>query len=149
MIVRNMELTDVYQTGREMRRLVENYWNDLGPWLNVSFLEYFNHVCELPYVPDPPEVETVSRPLYTLDPGYVPRDCDDKAVLLACWFHGNGRKSRFVASSTRYNRELHHTFIQIVDGIYLDATYKNFSNRLGFYPYFPKLTRVEVLTDWL
>ena len=94
-------LKDVFQTGREMARLVCNYWTDLGPWLGVSFREYYIHICQLPYIADPEDVETVSRPAFTLRRDYAPRDCDDKAVLMACWCHGHGLKCRFVASSTR------------------------------------------------
>ena len=51
------ELKDVYQTGREMARLVREYWRDLGSWLNVPFAEFYSHVCKLPYIDDPENVE--------------------------------------------------------------------------------------------
>lgn len=146
---RIVKLDNVFQTAQEMRRLVYSYWSDLGRWLDVSFLEFFNHVCNLPYVADPDDVETVSRPAYTLNPDYMPRDCDDKAVLLASWFYGHGRPCRFIASSTRFDQELQHVFIQVIDGVFFDATYKEFANKFGFYPYFPKITRIETLTGWL
>ena len=148
MILKKQNLYDVHQTGAAMRRLASLYWSDLGPWLQVPFIVYYRHVCALPYVEDPPEQETVSRPLYTLDPFYMPRDCDDKAVLLAAWLHGHGEKVRFVATSTRPDKELHHTFIQMQNGLCLDATYRKNAPYIGFYPYFSDLTNFVALTNY-
>ena len=148
MILRKKNLFDVYQTGREMRRLALSYCSDLGRWLNVPFLAYYRFVCNLPYIPDPVDIETVSRPLYTLCINYGPRDCDDKAVLLAAWFVAHGEKVRFVASSTRPDKKLHHTFLQMRNGLFLDATYDYNADFVGFYPFFPDLTKIEPLTSW-
>ena len=149
MILTTDKLKSVYQTGAKMRRLVRDYWSDLGPWLNVPFVEYYRYVCALPYISDPDGVEFVSRPRLTLDPNYsIARDCDDKAVLLACWWTGHGDKCRFVASSTKPNGRLHHVFMQHESGLFLDATYKKNENFIGFYPYFTKITRIIALTDF-
>jgi hypothetical protein len=102
----------------------------------------------LPYIPDPPEVETVSRPLYTLNASYSPRDCDDKSVLLAAWLHAHGEKCRFVATSTRPDKVLHHVFIQLENGLFVDATYKKNASFMGFYPFFRKVTYIKALTNF-
>ena len=141
-------LKDVFQTGREMARLVCNYWPDLGPWLGVSFREYYIHVCQLPYIEDPEDVETVSRPAFTLQRDYMPRDCDDKAVLMACWCHGHGIKCRFVASSTRPDKVLHHVFLEAEGLGFVDATFDKYAHTLGNYDYFPEITHLEALTGW-
>lgn len=141
-------LNNVFQTGREMARLVCNYWTDLGPWLGVSFREYYSHICLLPYIEDPQDVETVSRPEYTLQRDYSPRDCDDKAVLIACWLHGHGIKCRFVASSTRPDRVLHHVFVEAHGIGFVDATFDKYAHTLGNYDYFPAITHLEALTYW-
>lgn len=148
MIIKKKNLFSVFQTGQEMRRLASFYCADLGRWLDVPFIVYYRFVCSLPYVPDPPDVETVSRPLFTLNADYAPRDCDDKAVLLAAWLVAHGQKVRFVASSTRKDRELHHTFLQMENGLFIDATYKKNENCLGFYPYFHDITRLVALTEF-
>lgn len=140
-------LHDVYQTAREMRRLTVNYWADLGPWLDEPFLNFFNYVCALPYLPDPPNVETVSRPAYTLIEGYRPRDCDDKAVLLACWCKGHAVPVRFVAISTLQNGEPCHVFINAA-GVDCDATYPEYHGILGKYPYYPQITNRVNLTNY-
>ena len=147
MIRRRQQLRDVFQTANEMRRLTLTYWEDLGRWLDEPFLNYFNYVCALPYFEDPPDCETVSRPLYTLRPNYHPRDCDDKSVLIASWLHGHDIKSKFIAVSTQENRELNHVFVQDENGIYLDATYPEYRGIIGKYPYFNEVTYKEDLTD--
>lgn len=148
MIDKTVKLKDVYQTAGEMRRLVEEYYNDLGNWLRVPLIDFYKFVCLLPYVPDPVGVETVSRPAYTLRPDYTPRDCDDKSVLIAAWCHGNGRKKRFVSTSTKPDGRLCHVFVQLDNGLFVDSTYPKFKDYMGQYPYFPRVTRLEGLTEF-
>lgn len=148
MVETTRQLTNVNQTGAQMARLVKEYWPDLGAWLVRPFKAFYKYVCDLPYIPDPPGVETVSRPAYTLRPEYSPRDCDDKAVLIAAWLHGNGRRCRFVASSTKPNKKLHHVFVQLDDGTLIDATYSQNAEFLGNYPYFTKITKIIPLTPF-
>lgn len=148
MIESRKELNNVYQTGEEMRRLVCTYWADLGPWLDVPFNVFYRHVCALPYVEDPPGVETVSRPLYLLNPGYSPRDCDDKAILCACWFHAHRVPVRFVATSSRPDGFLHHVLLRAWGCGYIDATFEEFAETLGNYDYFHDVTRLDYLTKW-
>lgn len=149
MILTTKQLNGVSQTAQQMRRLVEDYYTDLGAWLNVPFIYFYRYVCDLPYIADPKNIEFVSRAALTINPFFdVARDCDDKAVLLACWWHGNGDKCRFVASSTKPTRLLHHVFMQHENGIFFDATYSKNKNFIGFYPYFPKITRLVALTDF-
>lgn len=146
MKIQKKNLFDVHQTADEMRRLSTCYCMDLGPWLKVPFLAYYRHVCELPYIADPQNVETVSRPLYTLNEAYGPRDCDDKSVLVAAWMYAHGEPVRFVATSTRPDKMLHHVFCQLQNGLFLDATYPYNSAFLGFYPFFSRITYFEPLT---
>lgn len=148
MLVSTWPLENVNQTGEKMRRLVCLYWPDLGAWLERPFVDFYVHVCRLPYIADPPGVETVSRPAYTLNGAYGPRDCDDKAVLCASWWHGHGRPVRFVASSTKPDKKLHHVFLQLDNGVFVDATYKKNQQFLGNYPYFSKLTKLIPLTPF-
>lgn len=148
MIQKTWPLDNVNQTGAKMSSLVCLYWTDLGPWLDRPFIEFYRYVCALPYIPDPPGVETVSRPAYTLNGAYGPRDCDDKAVLCAAWWHGHGRPVRFVASSTKPDKKLHHVFLQLDNGVFIDATYKKNADYIGKYPYFSKVTKIIPLTTW-
>lgn len=148
MKIQKRDLIDVHQTAEEMRRLTCQYFSDLGGWLCVPFLDYYKHVCELPYYADPPEIETVSRPLYTLITDYSPRDCDDKSVLIAAWLHAHGDPKRFVATSTKKDGTLCHVFVQMYNGLFVDATYPKNAEFLGNYPYFKDVTRFEPLTEY-
>lgn len=131
-----------------MRRLVCRYWLDLGAWLNRPFCEFYTFVCELPYFDDPENIETVSRPAFLLVPEYAPRDCDDKAILCACWWHGHGVKCRFVATSTAPDGTLHHVFIQLENGLLIDATFAENAEILGNYDYFHAVTNFQPLTSY-
>lgn len=146
MIAKIVELRDVHQTADQMRRITENYYRDLGDWLRVPLIDFYLFVCALPYVNDPVGAETVSRPAYTLQRDYTPRDCDDKSVLLASWCHGNGLKKRFVSTSTRPDKRLCHVFVQLENGLLLDSTYPKFKDYIGLYPYFHRITKFEPLT---
>lgn len=148
MIDTTVKLKDVWQTAAQMRRMVENYYKDLGAWLDVPLIQFYGFVCALPYYPDPVGVETVSRPAYTLNPDYRPRDCDDKSVLIAAWCQGNGRKKRFVSTSTKPDGRLCHVFVQLDNGLFVDSTYPKYKNLMGQYPYFGRVTRLEGLTDF-
>lgn len=147
MLEKIVQLQDVHQTADQMRRITELYYSDLGTWLRVPLFDFYIHVCALPYVSDPVGVETVSRPAYTLQRDYKPRDCDDKSVLLASWCQGNGLKKRFVSTSTRPDRRLCHVFVQLENGLLLDSTYPKFKDYIGLYPYFRRVTRFEALTE--
>lgn len=151
MILTKENLNSVYQTGEKMRRLVNDYYTDLGAWLDVPFFDFYRYVCNLPYIPDPENVEFISRPELTLDPNFtIARDCDDKSVLLACWWNcpGHDMKKRFVASSTKPNGKLHHVFTQLENGIFVDGTYKKNENYFGVYPFMKKITRLIPLTEF-
>ena len=148
MIETKRELIDVFQTGAEMRRIVELYWSDLGRWLDLNFLTYFNFVCALPYRADPNDTETVSRPIYLLKENYSPRDCDDKSVLIASWMHGNGIMCKFTAISTQPDGEPCHVFTTLENGLDVDATYPEYHGMLGNYPYYKDVTNRVDLTEW-
>lgn len=147
-------LKDVFQTAAEMRRLTCLYWSDLGRWLDAPFIDYFNFVCALPYRSDPEQIETVSRPAFTLREDYAPRDCDDKAVLIASWLKGHGIPVRFVAISTSPDKELCHVFDNAKinfngrETCDIDATYNEYHGILGNYPYFPDVTARRYLTEF-
>ena len=140
-------LDSVYRTAAEMVRITKTYAADLGPWLRVPFAVYYRYVCELPYIPDPENIETVSRPAFTLCPEYGPRDCDDKAVLCAAWWHAHGVPVCFVATSTRPNRQLQHVCCMI-PGFLIDATYKNHAKCIGNYDYLADVTNAVLLSGW-
>lgn len=61
------------------------------------------------YIRDPPDVELVQTPQYTLQ--HRAGDCDDQAVLLASMLMATGHPARFVAVGFR-NQPLSHVMVQ-------------------------------------
>lgn len=142
------ELTNVMQTGAEMARIVRTYWRDVRDFLDMPFGDYYRMVANLPYYPDPKGKETLSRPKYTLDPEYSPRDCDDKAILIGSWLYANGIPFRFIAVSGDKSKKLHHVFV-LLDwcgkNVHADATYPR--NTLGYVKEWTKVVDISGLIE--
>jgi len=140
-------LTSPQQTAREMLRIAQQYAGDLGEMAKWPVKRFFDHVRKLPYRPDPPRAETLSRPLHTLQKDFPFRDCDDKAILMGAWCHANGVPFGFYASSTRTDGKLHHvwTVAEFPSGraVVLDPTYHY--HKIGVLPQKDKLTKVLFL----
>ena len=47
--------------------------------------EVFEIVKNLTYKPDPRGIEFLSRPLYSIFEKNLPRDCDDKTLIITCY----------------------------------------------------------------
>lgn len=125
-------LRSARQTASEMERIVRTYSTDLGPKVKWTLPRIYRHVRDLPFRPDPPGAETVSRPAFTLQRNYPWRDCDDKAVILGSWCYQNNIPFYFKASSKHPSGRLHHVYAVcrvLGKEIPLDATYPR--NRLG------------------
>lgn len=139
------ELKSPEQTAAQMLRLSVTYQNDLGEKKYWSLPVFFKYVAALPYKKDPANIESISRPGLSMRPAWPWRDCDDKSILLGSWCAANGIPFRFIASSNRPDKNLHHVFVQayLKKPIFLDATYKK--NILGDVP---KHTFLKPLTDW-
>lgn len=129
------ELTGKELTGREMYGAVEAYWGDLGPFLSWPFSAWFRYVSLIPYESDERRfpwrvIELVSRPAFLLDRTLFPKiDCKKKAILIGAWARGNGYPFRFLAVSSRGDKEVHHVFPQIDFGngwVTVDATFPDF-----------------------
>ena len=134
------------QTAREMLRIAQQYAGDLGEMARWPVKRFFDHVRKLPYRPDPPKAETLSRPLHTLKENFPFRDCDDKAILMGAWCHANGVPFGFYASSTRKDGRLHHvwTVAEFPAGpVVLDPTYNH--HKIGILPQREKLTKIVFL----
>jgi hypothetical protein len=126
-------LTNLKQTGRQMRRLAYQYRNDMALYRNYSLPDVFNILKNLPYIKEPPDLEIVKRPKYTLAKG---GDCDCKAVCLMAYCHLKGIKFKIIALGQE--KMLHHVALLLyISGngngrgvwIFADPTYK--VNQLG------------------
>lgn len=119
-------------TGPYMHAMVNAYWRDMIPWGTLSLPQIFDRIKSIPYRQDPPDVETLMRPYYTMRGLGWGGDCDDKAIALASWAVINRMPYRFVAVR-RYNMPtLHHVFTELWTGnrwLPADVTYR--VNQLG------------------
>ena len=114
----------------------------------MPFGDYYRMIANLPYVADPKGKETLSRPKYTLDPDYEPRDCDDKAILLGAWLYANRVPFRFIAVSGHKSKKLHHVFVQLDwcgKSVHADATYSK--NTLGYVKDWTKIVDISGLIE--
>jgi transglutaminase-like putative cysteine protease len=121
-----------YATGPYMHAMVNHYWRDMIPWGTLSLPQIFNRIKSIPYRPDPPNVETLMRPYYTMNRHGWGGDCDDKAIALASWAVINRIPYRFVAVKRHNAPTLHHVFTELwISGRWLpaDVTYR--VNQLG------------------
>ena len=132
-------LRDKTQTGDTMYGLVERYAGDLDlieidgrPASALPLDTWFDFVRKIPYRKDKRPVEVISRPLHIVTNRHLGMDCKKKAIALASWAKVNRVPYRFVASSRRPDRKLHHVFPQInLSGTWdnYDATYRHYQPR--------------------
>lgn len=143
-----VHLTDPRQTAKEMARICTQYAGDLGELAKMPLPRFFDLVRKLPYMPDPQNAETLSRPRYLLEKDYSFRDCDDKAILMGAWCYLNGHPFGFYASSVKPSRQLHHVWtVAKINGktVILDPTYSH--HKLGELPRRERITRIEKLIE--
>lgn len=143
-----VHLTDPRQTAKEMARICTQYAGDLGELAKMPLPRFFDLVRKLPYMPDPQNAETLSRPRYLLEKDYAFRDCDDKAILMGAWCYLNGHQFGFYASSVKPSRQLHHVWtVAKINGknVILDPTYRH--HKLGELPRRECITRIEKLIE--
>lgn len=114
------------ETGRIMRAVVDRYYLDMAPYASLSLMEIFDKIKKLPYRPDPPNVETLMRPRYTMTMRGYGGDCDCKALALASYAKLNRIPYRFIAIRRHGRKSLHHVATELyVNGkwLFLDPTY--------------------------
>jgi hypothetical protein len=58
-----------------MRQVVDKYYTDMAPYASCSLIRIFDIIKNLPYRPDPVDVETLMRPAYTMTMRGTGGDC--------------------------------------------------------------------------
>lgn len=141
--IRRTTLWDKSQTARAMYGLVRAFASDLGSMAKLSLPDFFDRVRRMPYLRDVKGREVVARPALIFKE-FPAIDCKKKAILIASYLQLNAIPWRFVASSVRKDRRVHHVFAQAqINGEWrnVDPTYSHFKL------FEPKrgLTKLEVL----
>ena len=133
-------LYDKAQTGKAMYNIVEKFSGDLEyiaveqkgkqiPVVDLSLSEYFDLVKKIPYRQDTKPKEVIARPYHLFKNQNLGLDCKKKNILMAGYLHYHGIPYRFVASSKRPDKRIHHVFTQgKLQGDYknLDVTYQHY-----------------------
>lgn len=119
------ELESYRQTVQKIFELIQKYYEDLSSKSNYSIEQIYDLVRKLPYVPDPKNEETISRPKYTLKSNWAgARDCDDKTVILGAWAYSKSIPFRLIVSGQK--KTPHHVypeFFILNVWVPMDATY--------------------------
>jgi hypothetical protein len=146
MYAERQDLFDKEQTSGRIKKLVEVYAGDLRnifadtekgkiPVSSLSIVDFFNAVRLIPYRRDLKPIEIIARPYYIFKHRKLGMDCKKKAVLMASYFSLLNIPYRFIGSSKRPDKRIHHIFVQAKispDGfpsdkyINYDATYKHY-----------------------
>jgi len=135
-------LEDRHQTAKAIKALVSDFQKDLDeilledsqgnqrPLSSLTLREFFDFVKKIPYRKDIKPIEIIGRPLWIMEqvsakvvPGI---DCKKKSVLMGAFFERTGRQYRFIGSSCRPDKQIHHIFPQVyLRGVWVnaDATY--------------------------
>lgn len=124
MKVTRRPLTSYKFTVSEIIRLAREYTKDVSSYDN--FFKLYNYVRNLPYKADPRDKETVSRFLFTENPDFPIRDCDDKTVPLVSYAILKNIPTRVIVCGE--GETPHHVYPEIYfGGLWLpaDATYSD------------------------
>ena len=130
MQITSRKLKDARQTGRLMHRMVELYFFDMAPYASMSYPEFYDFMKNIPFNPDPENIELLKRPYYTVKRIGPGGDCDDKSIAVASWAKIAGIPYRFVGVGNKISKNekilLSHVYPELYIGgkwIPFDTTY--------------------------
>jgi transglutaminase-like putative cysteine protease len=114
-------------TGKIMYQVVEKYYTDMAPFASFSLIDIFDRIKNLPYRPDPVNIETLMRPAYTMRNQGSGGDCDCKALALASYARLHKIPFRFIAIRRPGRKSLHHVAVELYTSnrwLFCDPTYR-------------------------
>lgn len=110
-----------------MKKVVDRYYLDMAPYASLSLIEIFDKIKNLPYRPDPVDIETLMRPAYTMTGTGSGGDCDCKALALASYAKLHSIPFRFIAIRRPGRKVLHHVALELYYSnrwLFADPTYR-------------------------
>lgn len=140
MNVSRTRLYDKKQTGDAMYNICSRYRDDLHlihlrkrdnmkpvPLSRLNLGNYYDYVRAIPYKQDRKPIEVIGRPLRLV---MLPKlDCKKKAVMIGSYADLKNIPYRFIASSSRPDRRIHHVYPELFisgEWVSYDATYPDY-----------------------
>jgi hypothetical protein len=146
-VVRNWD-----DVGNILMDMVMKHNGDVADYDNYTFMEYYDMVRNLPYIADQKkagdfDLDVFCRPKRTLSENAVCRDCDDKAILMACWLIRHNIPFKFIACAYEEGHHVEHCILKaMVNGRtwqYVDSTYEDDS-----FPSWRKYWNIVEICEW-
>lgn len=140
----NLKTENLITYEKTIKRIFEfsnKYYTDVIFLDCKTPMEVFEIVKNMTYKPDPKGIEFLSRPLYSIFKTNLPRDCDDKTLIICCYAKLKGIPYKIAV--TGKNKSPHHVFpILCINNswVIFDATY-DYSEygKFLFHPVFLKI----------
>ena len=137
-----------------MHALVNKFFSDLDNFKvktangfktlsELNLKQFYDFVRTIPYRMDNSPIEVISRPRHIIKLKNKGMDCKKKAILIGSYLKKNNIPFRFIASSNKPHKRIHHIFPQVQlfgEWRNMDATYQNY---LMFEP--KRVTAAEVV----
>jgi hypothetical protein len=132
---KNITTLDTYEkTVMKVFEFAKKYQTDCLFLESKTPLEVFDFIKNLEYKEDPKGIEFLSRPAFSIFRTDLPRDCDDKTLIAACYFELKNYPYKIVVSGKNTNP--HHIYpIVFLNNSWkvFDATYN--TNNFNELPY--------------
>jgi len=135
------KLNSYRETVQKIFEFSEKYYNDVKFLELKTPIEVFEIVKNLDYKPDPKGIEFLSRPLYSIFKNDLPRDCDDKTLIISSY--ATLKNIPFKIAVSGKTNFPHHVFpiLQIdKNWIPFDATYDY--SQYGKFLFSPKFLKI-------
>jgi len=107
-------LVNAKHTGKVMHRFVRDYYTDMAPYASQTIYEFFDTMKNLPYQPDPKNIELLKRPYYTMQRLGPGGDCDDKSIAVASYATLNSIPYRFLGVGKKVPGKKYRVFDRIL-----------------------------------
>lgn len=123
-----------------MHELVRKYYTDMAPYASNTLYEIYNLIKNIPFRFDPPNMEVLKRPYYTMNQIGPGGDCDDKSIALASWAVLNDIPYRFIGVGRKKPGQkpwqkilLSHVYTELyINGTWIPADVTYAFNTLGY-----------------
>lgn len=112
--------------------MVNEFYRDMAPYAALSYPDFYNLMKSLPFNPDPPNIELLKRPMYTMQRIGPGGDCDDKSIAIASWAKISGIPYRFVGVGVKRDNKSKILLSHVFPELYIGGKWNPFDATYGF-----------------